>query len=279
MSSEQQLDRIRAFYEAAAGWWGESWYDGENLQARLDLVERYGFADTGRRQAEEILELGAGTGETAAFLCDHGYSVVAVELCRRNIELLQRFQRTRPALRVMEGDYLTIGLDGRFPVVCVFEAFGLGSDRDQRSLLRRISREWLAPGGIAILDVYHPYGPIRDAGTARRLDRLGNVPGSVDMTEYCRYDGIHNRWIDIWEPVHDKAAAQTQSIRCYTPDDLRLLLEGTGLGIETLLFRGRTVDLDPEGSGSVNPFENADNQYSYVAILRKRPDKTPDSVT
>ena len=36
----------------------------------------------------------------------------------------------------------------------------------------------------------------------------------------------------IW-PAGDESQAVTQSLRCYSPADLRLLLEGTGLSLET----------------------------------------------
>ncbi len=45
------------------------------------------------------------------------------------------------------------------------------------------------------------------------------------MTERSFYDTVLGRWIDEWEPVGDIAKTRRQSIRCYTPADLLLLLE------------------------------------------------------
>ncbi|GEM_PF-440892 len=263
----QDHDRIRSFYEKAIRWWGVSWYDGENLKNRLDLIIRY----AGNCE-KRILELGAGPGETAAFLCDQGYSVLAVDLCPGNIGSLRHLAIQRPGLRCLEGDFLTVNISESFPIVCMFETFGLGSDRDQKALLRRISDQWLIPGGVMIMDVYHPIGPIQASGTRRELDRLEHVPGSVAMTDYSFYDPVKNRWIDIWEPREDKASTATQSIRCYTPADFMLVADGSGLTPEKMLYKGNEFDFDIEEPVVENIFENAgaDRIYSYQVVLRKQ---------
>ncbi len=100
---EGDTEWIKSFYDAAVEWWGESWYDGENIKGRLDIVKKYAS-----EKDERILELAAGTGETAAYFCDNGYSVLAVDICRKNIELLTNIQKERPNLQVAEGDFLKI---------------------------------------------------------------------------------------------------------------------------------------------------------------------------
>lgn len=261
---ESSLDWIKAFYESAIEWWGESWYDGENLKERLELVQHYGNHDDKR-----ILELGAGTGETAVYLCDRGYSVLAVDVCKKNVELMNEMRKTRPSLRVVDGDFLTVNIEEAFPTVCMFETFGLGSDKDQRELLKRIQRHWLTDNGVLILDVYHPFGPIKAAGTKQELDKLDNVPGSVDMTEYSYYDGIKNRWIDVWEPRNDPGKSRTQSIRCYSPADLMLLMEGTGLVIHKILYKKRIIAFEQDEINIENAFDDSNREYSYSVIVKK----------
>src|SRR5512138_138053 len=109
---QSQVDWIKAFYESAVGWWGESWYSGENLKERLELIRKYANPDDKR-----ILELGAGTGETASYLCDHGYSVTAVDICKRNIELMLQAATARPSLKVVEGDFLKVTIEEKFPTI------------------------------------------------------------------------------------------------------------------------------------------------------------------
>ncbi|MEW6403127.1 MAG: class I SAM-dependent methyltransferase [Chloroflexota bacterium] len=261
---EGDRDWIKSFYAAAAEWWGVSWYDGENLDSRLDIVKKYAS-----EKDKRILELAAGTGETAAYFCDHGYSVLAVDICHKNIELMLSIQKERPHLQIMEGDFLKIHIQEQFPTVCMFESFGFGSDQEQQRLLRRISGDWLTPNGVLILDVYHPVGPIGADGTKRELDKLENIPGSVDMTEYSYYDPIKSRWIDIWEPRNDKESAKTQSLRCYTPADFILLVENCGLSIEKMLYNGQEFDYETTEVVSDDLF-NDDRNYSYTVIMRKK---------
>lgn len=259
-----RTDWVSSFFTSAVEWWGESWYEGENLEPRLELVKRY--APQG---GTAILELGAGTGETAAYLCDHGYSVTAVDLCEANIALIEKAATARPKLAVRQGDYQTMELVGRFDAVCLFENFGMGNDGQNRRLLARIRDDWLAPSGRIIMDVYNPLLPARKAGTKVELDRLPDVPGSVDMTDYCYFDAIRGRWVDVWEPREDRSKARSQSIRCYTPSDFLLLLEGLGLEVVAMLFGGAEFDFRSEEVCLKTPFGEEDSDYSYAVVLKR----------
>ena len=253
---------VTAFYDAAVEWWGESWYEGENLQPRLARVQRFAG-----QAPKKLLELGAGTGETAAFLAAAGYAVTAVDIGARNYALLARIAGQYPGMAAIQGDFLTAAIPGQFDAVCLFETFGMGTDSEQRRLLKRIASEWLAPQGVVIMDVYHPFGPIRRAGSAQSLDRLEHVAGSVDMTERSFYDAVLGRWIDEWEPLGNIAAARRQSIRCYTPADLLLLLEGTGFRIVHAEFAGEAFDPQPARVATTSPLQRFENDYAYTVVL------------
>jgi SAM-dependent methyltransferase len=255
------IDEIRAFYDSAISWWGESWYEGHNLAGRLALIER--MAGKGSKR---VLDLGAGSGETASYLAARGYKVTAVDASPACAECIRRRAGNEKGLEVYEGDFLSLRVPGTFDAVCLFESFGLGTDSEQRALLSRIAEEWLAPGGCAIVDVYHPYGPTRENGTSIRLDRLEGIPGSVDMTEYTFYDGVEGRWIDLWEPVGNKEASRRQSIRCYTPADLALLLDGTGMRIDKVEFESKPVALE-KASYDPDAFMGYKKNYAYQVRL------------
>jgi hypothetical protein len=64
------------------------------------------------------------------------------------------------------------------------------------------------------------------------------------MIERCHFDPVHCRWIDEWEPTAAPESALAQTIRCYTPADLLLLLEGTGLALKHIEVGGQVLDLD-----------------------------------
>lgn len=253
---------VKAFYDSAADWWGESWYEGENLKPRLDMVERL----IGKAP-KNLLELGAGTGETAGYLAAAGYHLTAVDLSTKNFELLTAVSQKYPNVSPVQGDFLTVPLSGQFDAVCLFETFGMGSDADQRRLLNRITTEWLAPGGVVLMDVYHPFGPIKCAGDEQSLDRLEEVPGSVDMTERSYYDPVLGRWIDEWEPVQNKQALRRQSVRCYTPADLMLLLEATPFKVSHAEFCGQAFDAQTGSISHESPILDYEKNYAYTVLL------------
>jgi hypothetical protein len=60
------------------------------------------------------------------------------------------------SLRAIEGDFYATEPPGKFDVVAYFDGFGIGTDEDQRRLLRRIVG-WLVPGGCALMDVLVPW--------------------------------------------------------------------------------------------------------------------------
>lgn len=179
------------------------------------------------RGPKRVLELGAGGGQVAAAIADAGHDVTAVELVgvavRHARELAER-ARTGP-MTVIQGDFYHIDPGGQYDIVCYWDGFGVGSDEDQRRLLRRIAG-WLAPGGCALIDIFTPWYWAKTVGQEMQLG-----PGTRRRYDF---DADGCRMLDRWWAVEDERAAVTQSLRCYAPADLRLLLAGTGLALETL---------------------------------------------
>lgn len=255
------LDWVKPFYSQAGIWWGEDPQAAGVHAARLAAVER--LCEPGPKR---ILDLGTGPGATAATLADAGHSVLAVELSPARAAYAKQLARLprKGALAVLEADFYTMQLDERFELITLWETFGLGSDADQRRLLRRIAREWLAPGGCVLMDVYSPFRPARDAGTSERLSPLKGVPGSVEMWERCHFDPLHCRWIDEWEPTAAPEQALAQTIRCYSPADLLLLLERTGLGLVHCEVDGEELDVASDRIATSGPLMEA---WCYLVKL------------
>jgi SAM-dependent methyltransferase len=260
---------VADFYDQTGIWWGASADDDAENARRVARVAR--FAGPPPRR---VLDLGTATGRTAAALADAGYDVLGIDLSPLRLQYAGDIAgRPRPgALAFRLADFYTVRLDGRFDVVTYWDGFGVGGDDDQRRLLRRIAGEWLAADGVALVDVFHPAQPIRLAGTAERLAALAGVPGSVDMIRRCHYDPAHGRWIDEWEPEADPAAALAQSVRCYTPADLRLLLEGTGLGMRQAVVEDEPLSFPDDQVADGGPLLAA---WSFLAVLGRaeRPDR------
>lgn len=260
---------IAGFYDQASEWWGPDPQEPGAHARRRAVLERVCGEGPLR-----ILELGAGSGHTAAALADAGHDVIAVELSPARATLARDLAEEARLGRMttVEADFYTVELLGTFDAVCCWETFGLGSDADQRRLLRRIAGEWLAPGGRALIDVYNPTRPSREAGTEVRLPPLHGVPGSVEMVERCHFDARHCRWIDEWVPVDAPERALAQSIRCYSPADLALLLEGTGLTVHHLEAGDDLLDPDPAETITLSPALL--DAWSYLAVLSAIPEHT-----
>jgi SAM-dependent methyltransferase len=221
------MEWVRDFYEKQYAWsdWRARWADLDldepGVAAHVAAVRR--MAGGGEKR---ILELGAGVGNVAAAMANAGHTVVAVDLTE---ELVQNTQRLAAdvrtgSLRGIAGDFYEIELDGRFDVVAYFDGFGIGTDHDQRRLLRRI-KEWLVPDGCAVIDVFSPW-------------YWANVPGEREefpegsgVWYRDSFDAEGSRMIEeMWrQGQEDRAVAQ--SLRCYAPVDLRLLIAGTGLDV------------------------------------------------
>lgn len=255
-------DWVKDFYTQTGIWWGRDPQAAGEHAARMQIIERLC-----KPAPRRILDLGAGPGRTAAALADEGYDVVGVELNPTDAgyarELLKVPRKGR--LEFLEADFYTVSLQEQFDLVTCWQVFGLGSDADQRRLLQRIAREWLAPGGTVLLDVYHPAGPARDAGREWRLPPLAGVPGSVEMIERCHYDPVQGRWIDEWQPVENSENSLAQTLRCYTPADLLLLLEGTSLQLQYVEIAGQAVDVQANRITPSVQWFNSD--YNYLAQL------------
>lgn len=216
------MDWVREFYTKQDAWLGV--YSGpisDRDQQRVAALER--LAGAGHKR---ILELGAAGGQTAAALADAGHDVTAIELVStaaahaREISTLQRVG----SVTVIEGDFYQVLLDDAFDVVCYWDGFGIGSDTDQRRLLIRIA-SWLAPDGCALIDINTPWYWAQAAGREMRFD---------SVVRRYDFDAWGCRMLDRWWLAEAEDQAVTQSLRCYSPTDLELLLDCTGLQLDTL---------------------------------------------
>ena len=255
------VEWVRDFYSVTGRWWGRA----ESPVAQVDhdrvAVLHAVCGDTPIR----ILELGCGYGSTVAAMTEAGHRVTGVEISDR-ADFSERFvEQFGHASRIVRDDFYTVKLDGPFDVVSYWNGFGIGSDSDQRTLLRRIASEWLTNGGTALIDVSNPFVWARWNGD-EELKRARPEDGyDYELGELMRFDPIHSRFADTWWVTDNPGEKWTQHIRCYTPADLRLLLEGTGLTLDAVLVAGEIVDLDEPKFGLVSLLREA---HEYLAVLR-----------
>jgi SAM-dependent methyltransferase len=255
------LEWVEPFYSQGGRWWGPAEARiGADAVARADDLERL----TGS-EPKRILELGAGYGATAAVLAERGHEVVAVELSPVRAEYARRFAAERPAMRTVEGDFYALDFGNEFDLVCYWNGFGVGTDADQRRLLRRISSEWLRPSGRALVTVFSPWFWAREAGRSWHRAAAPEHGYATDLTQARDFDPVRGRFVDRWWPTGAPDRAIAQNVRCYTPVDLLLLLEGTGLALERTEIGGEPID--PERPHTTE--NRLWDVHEYLTVLKR----------
>ena len=206
-----------------------------------------------------LLELGSGGGQFAVAAALLGHTVTALDLRPAATQLTRRLADEHGVqVSTLTGDFYQLDPGGPYDAVCYWDGFGIGSDAEQRELLGRVV-SWLNPGGAAYIEVYTPWYWADHAGFERRSEHLTQTYG---------FDADGCRLTDTYTPANEPP--QTQSLRCYSPADLRLLLHGTPLELAELWPGGH---YDPR-TLTWHPQVSLGECQSYVAALRPRPPLT-----
>ncbi len=263
--AESSLGWVKPYYTTAGEYWGPPGVEKIHLD-RLAILERFCGSSPLR-----VLELGAGYGEAASVMADAGHSVVALEFSPTRIPHIQELARRQHVgrLTALEADFYAVDLPKEFDAVCYWDGFGVGSDSDQRRLLRTIASEWVKPEGVVLIDVFNPYRWTVESGKEWALNR-NHESHRYHQRRRFNFDPIHGCFLDTWCPIDDTTGepneqmAITQKVRCYNPADFKLLLEGTGLELELAEVAGVPVDFTSAGSDRSHPIWNA---WSYLVKL------------
>jgi SAM-dependent methyltransferase len=255
------VDWVRDFYGTTGGWWGRA----ESAVRERDHHRVRLLADLTGGGPKRVLELGAGYGATAAAMARAGHAVTAVEISDR-VRFADRFADdiASGSLTIVHEDFYTVALSGRFDVVCYWNGFGVGSDADQRRLLRRVAREWLTPDGTALIDISNPFVWARWDGELEHRPARPDDGYDHELYESTAFDPVTCTAVDTWWPAADPDQRISQVLRCYTPADLALLLEGTGLILTRIAAGGQTWTPQPRPGLSALLQEC----HEYLAVLR-----------
>jgi SAM-dependent methyltransferase len=227
---------------------------------RVDLLREHGVAG-GR-----ILELGSGYGTTAVAAAQAGFEVTAVEISDRADFTSGLARDTAPGMvTIHKADFYTVELEGPFDAVCYWNGFGVGSDADQRRLLDRIASQWLRPGAVALVDVFNPF--VWASWDGDEEHRLADAMAGYDyeLRERIYFDPVTCTAFDTWWEPAAPDRIIGQSLRCYTPADLMLLLDGTGLALTTIVAGEHVSTVSPY-PGLVSLLRE---EFEYLAILRR----------
>ena len=204
---------------------------GEVDFEKVDWVEQ-----NTNRQLRKILELGAGGGQFSIAMAQKGYSVTALEIEPKFTEHMEKIIANNKLenLTVLTADFYSVELSDKFDLICYWDGFGVGSDEDQRRLLRNVS-DWLSPEGVALIEVYTPW--FWAAKAAGITNQIG------DIFRNYEFDALNCCLVDTWWHKNQPTKKIVQNLRCYSPADLKLLSNSINLKIEEI-YSGGYVDFE-----------------------------------
>ena len=250
----------------------------------VDLLDDPGDIDLYRalaaRTGGPVLELAAGSGRVTVPLAEDGYEVTAVDidsamlgrLQRRREEAAKAEPRVRGRVHTVEADLIGLELPGgpRFglAILALNSILLLDSREAQGAALETMARH-LAPGGVAVVDVWLPaahelarYDGRLSLEYVRQDAETGMV---VAKTASAEHEATRGRV--TLTAIYDESEQGGPVRRWVRLDHLRLL------GVEELTEMAEAAGLDVEvlaGSYDLDPIVDHDERAILVARRRGR---------
>jgi SAM-dependent methyltransferase len=233
----------------------------------FDLVEDPGDVDLyfslARRTGGPILELAVGTGRVAIPLAQAGFDLIGVDIDPAMLDRAREraaIDRPEGRLQLVEGDIQGLRLPAAGTFTLAFIALNslllLGSRDSQREAIRTMAAH-LAPGGLAVVDIWLP-----DADDLARFDgrivleyaRADPETGlTVTKAASAQHDSVSQQitLTTLYEESSQGSPARrwvrVDRIRLVSADELRGFTEDVGLEVELL---AGAYDLSPLGPAS-----------------------------
>lgn len=223
------MEWVKEFYNQQYKWMESN--DNQMLTMQEKLLQK--IHKHANKPVNTILELGGGKGYFAIAAALEGYQVTVIELIEeatQSKKKLAELYSVQDKIKIITGNFYTVELDQQYDVVCYWDGFGIGTDSEQQKLLWRIE-SWLASDGVALIDIYTPWFWKKVAGQEMQVTEKLKRKYDFDV-ETCRM-------LDSWWDENEASAVMTQSLRCYSPVDLQLLLQNHKLTL---------INCDPGGS-------------------------------
>ena len=235
----------------------------------LDLAQDPGDLDLylalAGRTGGPILELATGTGRLAVPLAAHGHLVTGVDidpamLARARARVAATGGGAVASLRFVIGDARSVRLPdaGRYQLafLALNSLFIMGSRADQQAVIATLAAH-LAPGGLAVVDVWLPDAddlarydgrimleyPRRDPATGQHVVKIGSATHDA-ATATVRLTTIYEEG-DPGEPV--VRWIRRDEMRLVGVDELRGFAEAAGLVVESI---AGDYDMEPHGPGA-----------------------------
>ncbi|MDQ4480925.1 class I SAM-dependent methyltransferase [Bacillus cereus] len=180
---------------------------------------------------QTMLELGAGNGGFARAMSNLNVKMTTVELVPELVMFAK--EHSTNDIEIHCADFYKINFEEKFDIVTYLDGFGVGTDEEQLFLLKRIYN-WLKDDGCALIDIYQPLYWEKANGQ--------EMPIYSAMRKY-EYDSENARMLDHWWKKDSSNDIVTQSLRCYTIDEISNLCAEARFSIVGI-FPGGAYDFE-----------------------------------
>ncbi|MFJ7824815.1 class I SAM-dependent methyltransferase [Psychrobacillus sp. NPDC096623] len=205
---------------------------------------------------KDVLEIGAGSGLLANTLSLTNKDITTVELVSELVDYARAHSNS--SINILYDNFYTVTLTKQYDLVLYLDGFGVGTDKDQLLLLQRIN-EWLKLDGYALIDIYQPNYWLNIKGQQMLVSEKNQI-----MREYG-YDEKNCRMTDtLWERSSPNETI-TQSLACYSTDEIYCLCQQAGLQI-IAFYPGGALNLDTWNFEEVTSLSNC---LSYRIKVKK----------
>lgn len=183
-----------------------------------------------------LLELGSGSGNHAAILCQQGMTVTGVERSQSMIDLAK--SKNIKGFTPVLGDISTYRTEQTFgAAISLFHVVSYLTGNEALLRCFRNTHEHLEPGGIFIFDVW--YTPaVYSQQPVVRIKRMGDAETSiVRIAEPIIHHRTHSIDVNFEVAVTDKSTGRTQILtechpmRHFGEPEVALLAEATGFEV------------------------------------------------
>ena len=180
----------------------------------IDFIIRYLGLTPGMR----ILDVGCGPGRHAHELARRGYTVHGIDISETFIEVAQSQAPEGATFERMDARDLSFSAEFD-AVICLCQgAFGLMTAQGEDARVLNGIRAALRPGGHVALSAFNAYFSVK-YHTEAEFDPDSGV--SHEITHVRNTSGVSLE-VDLWTG-------------CYTPRELRLMMNQAGLDVRTIL--------------------------------------------
>lgn len=195
-------------------------YSQEKIDEVIELIGR---------KPTHALELGSGMGLDAAAMYKKDVHVDALEIVPELIEYAKQVQETlKTQVNLIQGDFFKYTPDKLYDLVYYMDGFGVSSHDDQVKLLQNIE-SWLSDQGDCVIEIYSPSHWKKAENVEMQL--------SDTVSRKYTYDYSIDAFLDTW--TADDGFSYTQTLYCYTPDQIKEMVKKTNMKIVSFTPGGK----------------------------------------